>query len=80
MTQQKLSFANITNTDNLAANEMEKTSPENTDQQGFLGTESDPELATENNTLEEAQEMGLYPSADEEHPAPLGEVNNIIPD
>jgi hypothetical protein len=74
----QLNYANIANNDQ--SEEVEKTSPENTDQQGFLGSETDPELATEHDTLEIAQEMGLYSDADDEHPAPLGESSNTISD
>lgn len=77
MSNQSYSFhlADIDEDDDLKRLEQEKTDPENSDQQGYLGSEPDPELATEKDTLEEAQEMGLYPQADEEHPVPLGEHN-----
>jgi hypothetical protein len=38
----------------------------------FLGHEPDPEEVSEMDTREMAQTMGLYPDADEEHPAELG--------
>ncbi len=75
----QINNANISNTDN-DQDESEKSSPENADQQGYLGSESDPELATENNTLETAQEMGLYPGADDEHPVPVGELTDSTAD
>lgn len=70
-----LNSANISNQDDSLRQETEKSTPEDSDQQGYLGSESDPEIATEKDTLEEAQEMGLYTQADEEHPVPLGETN-----
>jgi hypothetical protein len=74
MNDQTIKLANLADTDNKE--EAEKTSPEVSDEQGFLGSDPDPEMATETNTLEVAQEMGLYPNADEEHPSPLGDDNS----
>lgn len=72
MNQTNLNLANVTNVQHNRQ-ETEKTDPENHDQQGYTGSEPDPELATENDTLEEAQDMGLYTKGDEEHPVPVGE-------
>lgn len=63
--------------------EIEKSTPEVFDEQSALGSMPDPEEVNEKDTLETAQEMGLYTKADEEHPVPLGiaeEVNKAEKD
>lgn len=70
-----LNYADVEDENQEQRSEVEKSKPEVVDEQGQLGSDSDPELATEKDTLEEAQEMGLYPDADDDKPVPVGEHN-----
>lgn len=53
------------------------------DEQSASGSSPDPEVVNEEDTLERAQDMGLYGNADEEHPKELdiaGQINNAEED
>lgn len=72
---QNLNIADPTAGGDEMSEEIQKTSPENYDELGKFGTEPDPEVVTQNNTFEDAKEMGLYPDANEDLPVPVGSTN-----
>lgn len=70
-----LNYANPSSGGDEMVEEIKKTSPENYDELSKFGTESDPEVATKNDTFEDAKEMGLYPDAEGDLPVPVGSTN-----
>lgn len=53
------------------------SNPQINDEEGNQGSMPDPEMVDKEDTLEEAQDMGLYTNADEEHPAELNIAEQV---
>jgi hypothetical protein len=57
--------------------ELIKSSPQVDDEQSSFGRMPNPEEVQEKDTLEQAQDMGLYTKSDDEHPAKLNIAKQI---
>lgn len=57
--------------------EVEKSEPEIIGEQSVSGMMTNPEEVEEKDTLEMAQDVGLYTENDEEHPAEVGIAQEI---
>jgi hypothetical protein len=76
MGDDNLHLADPTDESEETEREVEKSNPEVIDEQGFAGSDTDPDLVSEHDTLDDAQAMGRYTNATEEHPVPLGEASS----
>lgn len=71
-TNNSLHFADPTENQPADEEKIQQTKPQVVGEQSASGHMPNPEEVEENDTLDRAQDMGLYKKADESHPVELG--------